>query len=176
MGDIEPLGLVAAAFGVSYFTLAPAVAKDVLGLGETGLGILLACNGVGALAGTVLVAAMTGVRRRGRIIVAGVGLFGVTMVGYAVSGDVVISCILIGLLGLIASTYATQNDTLVQTLVDDNYRGRVLSVYSMLWGLTLIGGAMANVVGVQTALVINGILVLLYVPILVRFTPVATID
>jgi len=173
--DIVPL-----AFGVSYFTLAPAVAKDVLGLGETGLGILLACNGVGSLVGTILVALMTGMRHRGRIIVAGVGLFGVTMVGYALSGDVILSCILIGLLGLIASTYATLNDTLVQTLVDDNYRGRVLSVYSMLWGLTpiggLIGGAMANVFGVQTALVVNGLLVLLYVPILFRFTPVAKID
>jgi len=173
--DIVPL-----AFGVSYFTLAPAVAKDVLDLGETGLGILLACNGVGSLAGTILVALMTGLRHRGKIIVAGVGLFGVTMVGYALSGDVVLSCLLIALLGLIASTYATLNDTLVQTLVDDNYRGRVLSVYSMLWGLTpiggLIGGAMANAFGVQTALVINGLLVLLYVPILFRFTPVARID
>ena len=173
--DIVPL-----AFGISYFTLAPAVAKDVLGLGETGLGILLACNGIGSLAGTVLVALMTGIRRRGRVIVAGVGLFGLTIVLYALSGNVILSCVLIGLLGLIASTYATLNDMLVQTLVDDAYRGRVLSVYSMLWGLTpiggLIGGAMANVVGVQTALVINGFLVLLYVPVLYRFTPVPRID
>jgi MFS family permease len=173
--DIVPL-----AFGISYFTLAPAVAKDVLGLGETGLGILLACNGVGSLAGTLLVALMTGVRHRGRLIVAGVGLFGLTIVLYALSANVVLSCVLIGLLGLIASTYATLNDTLVQTLVDDSYRGRVLSVYSMLWGLTpiggLIGGAMANIVGVQTALVINGFLVLLYVPVLFRFTPVPRID
>jgi len=173
--DIVPL-----AFGISYFTLAPAVAKDVLDLGETGLGILLACNGVGSLAGTLLVALMTGIRHRGRVIVAGVGLFGITIVLYALSANVYLSCLLIGLLGLIASTYATLNDTLVQTLVDDAYRGRVLSVYSMLWGLTpiggLIGGAMANVVGVQTALVINGFLVLLYVPVLYRFTPVPKID
>jgi hypothetical protein len=123
---------------------------------------------------------MTGIRHRGRVIVAGVGLFGMTIVLYAMSANVILSCILIGLLGLIASTYATLNDTLVQTLVDDSYRGRVLSVYSMLWGLTpiggLIGGAMANVVGVQTALVINGFLVLLYVPVLYRFTPVPRID
>ncbi len=173
--DIVPL-----AFGISYFTLAPAVAKDVLGLGETGLGILLACNGIGSLAGTLLVALMTGVRRRGFLIVTGVGLFGVTIVLYALSSNVLLSCLLIGLLGLIASTYATLNDTLVQTLVDDSYRGRVLSVYSMLWGLTpiggLIGGAMANVVGVQSALIINGFLVLLYVPVLYRFTPVPQID
>lgn len=173
--DIVPL-----AFGISYFTLAPAVAKDVLGLGETGLGVLLACNGVGSLAGTLLVALMTGVRHRGRLIVAGVGLFGATIVLYALSANVILSCTLIGFLGLIASSYATLNDTLVQTLVDDSYRGRVLSVYSMLWGLTpiggLIGGAMANVVGVQAALVINGILVLLYVPVLYRFTPVPRID
>lgn len=173
--DIVPL-----AFGIAYFTLAPAVAKDVLGLGERGLGVLLACNGIGSLTGTIGVAFMSGVRRRGRIIVCGVGAFGFTIVLYALSSNVVLSCALILLLGFIASTYATFNDTLVQTLVDDAYRGRVLSVYSMLWGLTpiggLIGGAMAEVVGVQTALVINGCFVLLYVPVLIRFTPVPKID
>ena len=60
--------------------------------------------------------------------------------------------------------------------VDDAYRGRVLAVYSMFWGLTPIGaleaGLLANSLGVQTALAINGAIILLYAPLLWRFSPV----
>jgi MFS family permease len=173
--DLFPL-----AFGMAYFTLAPAVARDILGLGEVGLGALLLVNGIGSLLGTVAVAMMGGVRRRGRVVVAGVGAFGVTLALFALAGTVYAAFLLIFFLGLITAIYGTFNDTLIQTYVDDAYRGRVLSVYSMFWGLTpiggLIAGAMATVVGVQAALFINALLVLCYVPILLRFTPVSRID
>src|SRR5918998_2064513 len=98
------------------------------------------------------------------------------MLCFALSGSVYTTFPLIFLLGLIQATYSTFNDTLIQTYVDDAYRGRVLAVYSMFWGLTpiggLIAGAMATVVGVQAALAINAVLVLAYVPLLLRFTPV----
>ncbi len=174
--DIVPL-----MFGITYFTLAPAVARDVLGLGGRGLGVLLAINGVGSLAGTLGVALVLGrVRRRGRIVVAGVGCFGVVLVLFALSGNLLLSAGLILLLGLVVAIYGTLNDTLVQTLVDDAYRGRVLAVYSMFWGLTPIGaleaGFLANRIGVQAALAINGVLVLSYVPLLLRYTPLRSLD
>jgi MFS family permease len=173
--DIVPL-----MFGISYFTLAPAVARDILGLGGRGLGLLLAANGVGYLGGTILVAAMGGVRRRGRIVVAGVAGYALLIVGYAVSGNVLLTGALMLLLGLVVSVYGTLNDTLVQTLVDDAYRGRVLAVYSMFWGLTPIGsveaGLLAHHVGVQAALAINGALVLCYAPVLWFKTPVRFIE
>jgi MFS family permease len=173
--DIVPL-----MFGLAYFTLAPAVARDVLGLGGRGLGFLLAANGIGSLAGTIGVAMLSGVRRRGRIVIAGVGCFGALLILYALSSNMILSLLLILALGLATSTYATFNDTLVQTLVDENYRGHVLAVYTMLWGLTPIGGLeagfLARFIGVQGALVVNGLIVLVYVPILLRFTPVRRID
>ncbi len=174
--DIVPL-----MFGVTYFTLAPAVARDVLGLGGRGLGVLLAVNGVGSLAGTLGVALVVGrARRRGRIVVAGVGCFGAVLILFALSSNVILSAALILLLGLVVAVYGTLNDTLVQTLVDDAYRGRVLAVYSMFWGLTPIGaleaGFLANRIGVQAALAINGVLVLAYVPVLLRYTPLRSLD
>ena len=173
--DIVPL-----MFGVTYFTLAPAVARDVLGLGGRGLGVLLAINGVGSLTGTLGVALLSGVRRRGRIVVAGVGCFGATLMLFALSRNLVLSAILILILGLVVAIYGTLNDTLVQTLVDDAYRGRVLAVYSMFWGLTPVGaleaGFLASRIGVQAALAINGFLVLCYVPVLLRFTPLRRLD
>ena len=173
--DIVPL-----MFGISYFTLAPAIARDVLGLGGQGLGLMLAANGVGYLGGTLLVAGMSGVQRRGRIVVAGVASFAVGIILFAASGNVILSFTLIFLLGLIVAVYGTLYDTLIQTLVDDGYRGRVLAVYSMFWGLTPIGaleaGFLANHVGVQTALAINGAIVLCYAPLLWLLTPVRHVN
>jgi MFS family permease len=172
--DIVPL-----MFGISYFTLAPAVARDVLGLDSRGLGMLLAANGIGYLAGTLLVAAAGGRRGRGRVVVMGVAVYAVLIILFARSSYPFLSGVLILALGLTNALYGTLNDTLVQTNVDDAYRGRVLAVYSMFWGLTPIGsleaGLLASSVGVQTALAINGCIVLLYAPLLWRFSPVKRI-
>jgi MFS family permease len=173
--DVVPL-----MFGMSYFTLAPALARDVLGLSGQGLGFLLAANGIGHLTGTLLVAAAGGRRGRGRLVVAGVAVYAVLFILFARSTDPLLSALLFLLLGLVGAFYATLSDTLLQMKVDDAFRGRVLAVYSMFWGLTPIGaleaGFLANTIGVQDALVINGVIILIYAPLLWRFTPVRTID
>jgi MFS family permease len=119
-------------------------------------------------------------RHRGRLVIAGVGGFGLAVVCFALSRNVYLSLAIIFCLGFVVAFYGTMNDTLLQTNVDENYRGRVLAVYSMFWGLTPIGaleaGLLANRYGVATALAINGCLVMAYVPVLWRFTPVRKID
>lgn len=173
--DIVPL-----TFGISYFTLAPAVARSVLGLDSQGLGGLLAANGVGYLGGTILVALMSGIRGRGRIVVFGVSIYAVLIVAFALSSNAMLSGVLIFLIGLTVATYGVLNDTLLQTTVDDAFRGRVLAVYSMFWGLTPIGsleaGILASAIGVQRALAINGLIVLCYAPVLWFKTPVRHIE
>ena len=172
--DIVPL-----MFGISYFTLAPAIARDVLGLDSRGLGFLLAANGVGFLIGSLLVAASSGRRGRGRNVVIGVAVYASLIIVFALSSNPYLSAALILFLGLVASLYGTMNDTLLQTNIDDAYRGRVLAVYSMFWGLTPIGaleaGLLATNLGVQTALAINGVIILIYAPLLWRFSPVKSI-
>jgi MFS family permease len=172
--DVVPL-----MFGISYFTLAPAIARDVLGLTSAGLGMLLAANGVGHLAGTFL-AATAGARvRRGRIVVSGVAVYAGLIILFARSSAPMLSGVLILGIGLVAALYGTLNDTLLQLHVDDAFRGRVLSVYSMFWGLTPIGsleaGFLANIIGVQTALAVNGAIILVFAPLLWRFSPVKDI-
>jgi MFS family permease len=173
--DIVPLAL-----GISYMIMAPAIARDVLDLGSRGLGLLLAANGIGSLTGTIAVALLSNVRHRGRIVVLGVGCFALCLIGFALSSNVVLSFVLMLLLGLCTSTYATFNDTLVQLNVDDAYRGRVMSVYTMLWGLTPIGGLqvgwLSHRIGVQQALAINGVIILCYMVFLWTRTPVRHID
>lgn len=173
--DIVPLAL-----GTTYFTMAPAIARDVLDLGSRGLGLLLAANGIGSLTGTIAVAMLSGVRHRGRIVIAGVGCFSLFLIAFALSSNLQLSFVLILCLGLSTSIYATFNDTLVQLNADNAYRGRVLSVYTMLWGLTPIGGLevgyLSSKIGVQNALAINGAVILAYVVFLWLRTPVRQID
>ena len=168
------------ALGISYMIMAPAIARDVLDLGSRGLGLLLAANGIGSLTGTIAVAMLSNVRHRGRIVVLGVGCFALCLIGFALSSNVVLSFVLMLLLGLCTSTYATFNDTLVQLNVDNAYRGRVMSVYTMLWGLTPIGGLqvgwLSHRIGVQQALAINGVIILCYMVFLWTRTPVRHID
>ena len=172
--DVVPL-----MFGISYFTLAPAIARDVLGLTSAGLGILLAANGVGHLTGTLLAAGAGSRQRRGRIVVGGVAVYAGLIVLFARSSNPMLSGFLILCIGLVAALYGTLNDTLLQLQVDEAFRGRVLAVYSMFWGLTPIGsleaGFLANVIGVQSALAINGLIILIYAPLLWRFSPVKDI-
>jgi predicted MFS family arabinose efflux permease len=172
--------LVPIALGMSYVTLAPAVASDILDVGSRGLGYMLAAVGVGALAGSVLVAWMSNLRRRGRLIVVAVGLFGALFILYALSPTILITLPLMFLMGLSTAIYSTVKETLIQTLVDDGYRGRVMAVNSLFWSFTplgaLLAGALAAVVGLQAALAINGALVLLYAPLLWLATPVKDID
>ena len=173
--DIIPIAL-----GMSYSTMAPAIARDVLGMGPEGLGYLLTANGVGSLTGTLLVAVLSGVRNRGRIVVIGVAVFGAILIVFGLSGSLWLSIPTIVMLGLVYATYGTMNDTLLQTNVDEAYRGRVMAAYSMFWGLSPIGGLLAGFlahhVGVQWAVAINGMLVLCYVPFLWFRTPMRHID
>lgn len=173
--DIVPIML-----GMSYVTMAPAFASDVLEMGSEGLGYLLSGNGIGSLLGTLIVARLSGMRGRGMVVVIGVLLFGFSLIGFGLSSGVLYSIGLILVVGLIYGIYSTMNDTLIQTTVDDEYRGRVSATYSMIWGLSpvggLIAGALAAFVGVQWAIAICGMLVLLYVPYLWFMTPLREVD
>lgn len=173
--DIVPIML-----GMSYVTMAPAIASEVLGMGSEGLGYLLSGNGVGSLLGTLIIARLSGMRGRGMVVVVGVLLFGIALVAFGLSSSVLFSLSLIVVVGLIYGMYSTMNDTLIQTTVDDEYRGRVSATYSMIWGLSpvggLIAGALASFLGVQWAIAICGMMVLAYVPYLWFFTPLRQVD
>ena len=162
-------------FGMSFVALLPAVTRDTYQVGSGGLGLLFAADGAGALLGVMVIAILTGLRNRGRLVIIGVFLFAVMQIGFAAAPTLALGMALIFLMGCVGSIYATLNDTLVQTVVDDEYRGRVMAVYSTFWGLTPIGyleaGFVASHWGTQVAIGINGGIVLLYVLALIRWNP-----
>jgi MFS family permease len=165
--------LVPVMFGMSFFALLPALSRDVYGQGSQGLGLLYSADGAGALAGVMIVATLTGLRHRGRLVLVFVTLFAVFLILFALAPNLWIGMILIFVLGITSALYSTLADTLIQTIVDDHFRGRVMAVYSTFWGLTPIGylqaGVIASIWGTQTAIFVNGCIVLVYVVALALF-------
>lgn len=166
--------------GVSYVTMAPAVARDVLGLDSRGLGLLLTANGAGALIGSYLIATNHSLRRRGPWNLFGVAVFGLALMGFALSTNAWVSGLFVVGLGIANALYGVLNGALVQLATSDEYRGRVTSAYSTIWALTPIGGLqvgfLAGHIGLQSALFLNGALVLLCAGLLWFKSSVRTID
>ena len=126
-------------FGMPYQSLMPATADRVFGVGAAGLGTLLAANGVGALAGSLVVAARTGRSAGGadgidqlrRLqLVAGV-LLGGAVVAFAFNGLFLVALPLVALAGGSAAAYTSVNSTLLMHGSEREYHGRVMSVYMM---------------------------------------------
>jgi predicted MFS family arabinose efflux permease len=174
--DVIPIVL-----GMSYIGMAPAVARDVLDLGAGGLGLMLTFNGIGSLAGTLLVARVSSTsRRRGMMVLYAILTFSISLIIFGLSSEIWLSFGIITLLGMAYAFSSTMNDTLIQLRVDDEYRGRVMSLYSTFWGFSpagaLLAGFLANHIGVQWAVAVNGILVLAYMPYLWLATPMRSIE
>jgi len=138
-----------------YMNFLPVFARDELGLGATGLGILMALNGLGAVVGSVLVAARRRVGESPRILVASVLAFACAVFAFAHAPVVWLAGGFLFLAGATGAVYMASTNTLLQLAVDDRIRGRVLSVYLLTWGLlpvgTLPAGAIADAWGAPLA-------------------------
>lgn len=159
--------LIPVMFGMSFFALLPAIAKDVYHGDSRELGFLYAADGAGAVLGVLAIATLTSLRNRGRLVLIFVFAFSVLLMLFAISPNLWIGLAMIFLLGVSSSLYGTLADTLIQTLIDDNFRGRVMAVYSTFWGMTPVGyllaGTIASQWNTQAAVFINGMIVCVYV-------------
>lgn len=168
------LELVPLVFGLTYLVLQPANAQrfaDALGLDSARvLGWLMAAAALGSFGGVLAVASGFGKRRRGRTMLLSALAFGAMLIAFAQAPFLPLAIVFVAGVGLADAAYITLNGTLVQTHVDDAYRGRVMSLYSLLWGLTPIGslqaGELAKHFGVPTTLTINGLIVCGFVALL----------
>jgi MFS family permease len=134
-------------FGVPHSVLMPVMASDVLGGQSNTLGILMAVSGVGALGGALYLASRATVVGLGRTIGYSTIAFGVTLIAFAFSKNLMLS---VGLLLVSGAGYMTAiaaSNTLIQTLVDDHLRGRVMAFYTMAFlGTMPLGSLAAGVV------------------------------
>ena len=148
--------------GMPYTVLMPVVATEMLGGGPTTLGLLMAAVGVGALTGAVVLAARKSVLGLGRIIPLAAGVFGVGLIAFSFSHLLWLSMACLVVTGLGFMVQMASSNTLLQTIVDEDKRGRVMSFYSMaVMGITpfgsLLAGSVAHAVGSAATLRLGGI-------------------
>ena len=149
-----------AMFAMSYQSLTPVFAQDVLGEGRGAIGNLLTAAGIGALIGSVCVAALGERLGRPFLSTAAAILFGLLVIGFAASRSYGLSLgILVGI-GAVGSLYSVVNNSLVQAQTPHEMQGRVMGVYQLTWNVNLFGslavGALADVFNAPLALALAG--------------------
>jgi MFS family permease len=148
-------------FGIPYSVLMPIFAKRVLGGGPQTLGILLGAGSIGALGGALMLAARSRVEGLGRLVAMNIGAFGVMLMLFALSSNLVLSTLLMVPAGFTIMVQLSGTNTLLQTIVPDEMRGRVMSFYSVsLIGMStfgsLISGKLASYVGAPKTVWMGG--------------------
>lgn len=153
-------------FGVPHSVLMPVIASEVLGGGSYTLGMLIASFGLGALTGAAYLASRSTVVGLGRAIAFSTLLYGSSLVAFAFSRTLYLSMPLLLLAGTGFMTAIAAANTFIQTLVQEDLRGRVMSFYTMAFlGTTpfgsLVAGAVAEQVGAPVTIGGGGILCVL---------------
>ncbi|QEH37544.1 enterobactin exporter EntS [Aquisphaera giovannonii] len=145
--------------------LLPIFAADVFGGGPYTLGLLSMATGLGALGAALYLASRTSVLGLGRVIVAAAVALGIGLVGFSVAGSIWLAAPLIAVSGAGIMIQLASTNTLIQTMVDEDKRGRVMGFYGMAFqGAapfgSLLGGWLAGVLGVRLVVAGSGVLVL----------------
>ncbi|MFA6079716.1 MAG: MFS transporter [Candidatus Omnitrophota bacterium] len=151
--------------GMSYTVLMPVFAKDILHGGPSTLGFLMASAGVGAIIATVFLASQKNTLRFGNIIPISSAIFSLGIIAFSLSRVLWLSLFFMALTGFGFMTHMAACNTFLQTIVDDDKRGRVMSYYAMSFlGMAPIGsilaGSLATWMGPTNALITGGIVCL----------------
>ncbi|HKV40121.1 MAG TPA: MFS transporter, partial [Blastocatellia bacterium] len=151
---------VVSVFGLPYSVLMPVFAKQ-LGGGAGALGFMLGASGVGALAAALTLAGRRRVHGLGRVVGGSALVFGLSLVIFSLSHNLGLSIALAVPAGFSNMLQLSGTNTLLQTIVPDRLRGRVMSLYAMcLMGMlpfgSLLAGATADRIGAEATVVIGG--------------------
>ena len=163
------MGIIAvySIFGFQYLTMMPVVARDVLHTGASGYGLLLTFVGIGALTGALSLAGLGARIRRGRLFnVTAYAFPGLTII-FSLTRSVHLAAVVLILMGLTMLINSALANGILQTVVPDELRGRVMATYIFVYvGFTPIGsfiaGALSRFIGVQWAIFSGGVIMLAY--------------
>lgn len=163
--DLRTLFLLACIptlFVFPYVQFLSIFARDILKIGPSGLGLLMASSGLGAVTGSLLVASRGQMTGAGRTLLAVIFGYGIVVVAIALSPYVLLTVPLLFLAGMMGAGYMSASNALVQLRVDDHVRGRVMSAYFLSFGLMPIGampmGFVADHLGTAAAVALGAML------------------
>ena len=157
--------VVTEGFGWAHEAMLPVMARDVLHVGPSGLGYLMAAASAGGTVSTLIVSSLGDFRNKGGLLILGHGGFAVFLLLFASSRSFPLSMALLAAAYAMNFVYEAMMNTLLQTAVPDNMRGRVLSFQAFSWGLTgfsgFYTGGIASRFGAPLAIALGGGVVLL---------------
>lgn len=148
--------------GMPYAVLMPIFAEKIFHSGPQALGFLLGATGFGAVAGSIYLASRKSVLGLGRIIVISSSLFGVGLIGFSLSRLFWFSLLMMLLTGFGMMVQMASSNTVLQTIVDEDKRGRVMSFYTMAFmGMipfgSLLAGSLATHIGAPNTILVGGV-------------------
>jgi len=132
-----------------YIQLLPVYARDILGVGASGLGLLYTAGGLGALTGSLFIAGFRRIEHKGRFILVTTFVYGLIIIVFAYSTWLPLSLVMLVLGGVLGSSYMSINNTLLHLNVTDEVRGRVMGIYMLTWGFMPLGALPMGFLGEQ---------------------------
>ncbi len=154
------LGMSPALFSMPMVMLLSVFVKKELGGGPEELGVLAGMLGVGAIIGSLTMVAFSGLRYKGAAVMLAAMMDGVMVIALGLSGSVLGAGVALALMGFFQAIYLAMIQTILQLIVPNRLRGRVLSIWMLGWGLTPVGllpmSAVAENLGTPVAMVISG--------------------
>jgi len=147
--------------GVPYQVLMPVFARDIFHGGSITLGFLMAMSGIGALTGAIYLAGRKSVIGLGKIIPLFSGLFGLAVIAVALSGVLWFSMPVICVAGFAMMVQMAASNTVLQTIVEEDKRGRIMGLFTMAFmGMVpfgnLLAGSLASKIGAPNTLLLGG--------------------
>jgi len=157
------LFLAVGVFGWSYAVLMPAFARDVLGRGANGYGVLMSASGTGAFVGALMVATYGHLFTPRKLALGGVWLFSAAMLAFSFTRSFSLALLFLFAAGFGMLLFFSTSNTLLQTIVPDEMRGRVMGVWSLVFGAmiplgSLEAGAVAHWLGTALAIAFGAII------------------
>jgi MFS family permease len=141
-------------FSLTYFMLLPGFAKQVLDAGPARLGLIISISGMGSLAGSLYIATLPN-RNRARVLLSGALIMGIALLLFSMSTSYWLSVGLLTIVGLGQAARMSLSNVLIQSYVDDAYRGRVMSIYMLEMAVLMISiypiSVLADIFGPQWA-------------------------
>jgi MFS family permease len=162
--------------GMPYIVLLPIFAGDILGGGPRTFGFLAGASGVGALTGSLYLASRSTVVGLGRWIAGTAATFGLALIAFSFSRHIYLSMAILCVAGFSVVVQLASSNTILQTIVDDQKRGRVMGLYTVAFlGMaplgSLMAGSLASRIGTPATVALGGVCCLLGAALFARQLP-----
>jgi len=147
-------------FGMPYVIMMPVFAEEILGVGAKGFGVLMSFVGAGALIAALSLARMGNFKHKGRALLVSAAVFCLSLMLFALSRIFALSLVALVFVGWSSVTAISIINTLLQTLVPDHFRGRIMSAFMFTFAGVmpfgnLLSGSLAHIWGAANTLFIN---------------------